>query len=54
MITVDAKKVGSRVIATVKVRILRPGNILIRSNLRIKEVRPRMRPRRSVSCVKLL
>ena len=41
MITVEAKKIATRVIATVKVG-LGAGNLLLRSNLRIKEVRPQM------------
>ena len=47
MITVEAKKVATRV-------IVGRGNLPTRSNLRIKEVRPRMRLRRSVGCVKFL
>jgi hypothetical protein len=53
MITVEAKKVGARVIATVKVGI-GAGTTPIRSSSRIKEVRLRTRPRRSASCAELL
>ena len=50
--TVEAKKVGARV-ATVKVGI-GTGQYTYAVQLRIKEVRPRMRPRRSANCVELL
>jgi hypothetical protein len=53
MITVEAKRLGTRVIATVKVGIS-TGDTPIRSNLRIKGVKPRMRSRRNASCVEHL
>ena len=53
MITVEARKVGTRVIATVKVGIS-TGRYTYTVRFPVKGVRPRMRSRRNASCVEHL